>query len=103
MSVQVNPAVLIWARETAGLTLDEAATKLFTDGVNATALEKLVAMEDGEKEPTRTQLAKFAGVYKRPLLTFYLAEPPRAGRRGQDFRQSPDSRTTRENAMLDAL
>jgi hypothetical protein len=45
MSVQINPAVLIWARETAGFTLDEAATKLFTDGVNATALQKLVAME----------------------------------------------------------
>jgi Zn-dependent peptidase ImmA (M78 family) len=103
MSVQINPAVLIWARETAGFTLDEAATKLFTDGVNATALQKLVAMEEGEKEPTRTQLAKFSGVYKRPLLAFYLTEPPRTGRRGQDFRQSPDSRTMRENAMLDAL
>ena len=103
MSVQVNPAVLIWARETAGFTLNEAAAKMFADGVNATALEKLVALEGGEKEPTRTQLAKFSGVYKQPLLAFYMTEPPRSGRRGQDFRQSPNARTMRENAMLDVL
>jgi Zn-dependent peptidase ImmA (M78 family) len=103
MTIQVNPAVLIWARETAGFALEEAAPKLFKDGAKATAVENLAAMEDGEKQPTRTQLAKFAKVYKRPLLAFYMAEPPRTGRRGQDFRQSPDDRTKRENAMLDTL
>ncbi|WP_416881983.1 ImmA/IrrE family metallo-endopeptidase [Marivita sp.] len=103
MSIQINPIILIWARETAGFTLEDAASKIFSDGVNATAAEKLAAMEAGEKQPTRTQLAKFAQVYKRPLLAFYMAEPPRKGQRGQDFRQSPDERTKRENAMLDAL
>ncbi|MRU15817.1 ImmA/IrrE family metallo-endopeptidase [Roseovarius sp. A21] len=103
MTIQVNPAVLIWARETAGFALDEAASKLFKDGVKATAAENLAAMEEGEKQPTRTQLAKFAKLYKRPLLAFYMAEPPRTGQRGQDFRQTPDDRTKRENAMLDAL
>ncbi|WP_282094409.1 ImmA/IrrE family metallo-endopeptidase [Epibacterium ulvae] len=103
MSIKINPDVLIWARETAGFALEDAAYKLFTDGVRATAYEKLEALENGEKEPSRTQLNSFAKLYKRPLLAFYMEQPPPTGRRGQDFRQSPDSRTTRENAMLDAL
>ncbi|WP_270725865.1 ImmA/IrrE family metallo-endopeptidase [Shimia sp. Alg240-R146] len=103
MTIKVNPDVLIWARETAGFTLEDAARKLFSDGVRATADEKLEALESGDKEPSRTQLNSFAKLYKRPLLAFYMEQPPRTGRRGQDFRQSPDSRTKRENAMLDAL
>lgn len=103
MSIKINPDVLIWARETAGFALEDAARKLFTDGVRATAYEKLEALESGEKEPSHTQLNSFAKLYKRPLLAFYMEQPPRTGHRGQDFRQSPDSRTTRENAMLDAL
>ena len=103
MTINVKPEVLIWARETAGFSLEEAAGKLFKDGVEETALEKLAEMEEGEKSPSRAQLNKFANLYKRPLLAFYMAEPPRTGRRGQDFRQTPDSRTTRQNAILDAL
>lgn len=104
MTINVNPSVLIWARETAGFALDEAAEKLgLGDSTKSTAVEKLAAMEAGEKLPSRAQLNKFSNVYKRPLLAFYMAEPPRTGRRGQDFRQSPDSRTTRQNAILDAL
>lgn len=103
MTINVNPDVLIWARQTAGFSLEEAAEKLFDDGVQATALEKLAKMEDGEKPPSRAQLNKFASLYKRPLLAFYMTEPPRTGRRGQDFRQSPDRRTTRQNAILDTL
>jgi Zn-dependent peptidase ImmA (M78 family) len=103
MTIKVNPGVLIWARETAGFTFHDAADKLFTDGVRATADDKLEALENGAKEPSRAQLNSFAKLYKRPLLAFYMEEPPRTGRRGQDFRQSPDSRTKRENAMLDAL
>lgn len=103
MTIKVNPEVLIWARETAGFTLEDAASKLFNDGVRATADEKLEALESGEKEPSRSQLANFAKIYKRPLLAFYMEKPPATGRRGQDFRQSPESRSKRENAMLDAL
>lgn len=103
MTIKVNPDVLIWARETAGFTLQDAAEKLFTNGIRATAGEKLEALENGDKEPSRTQLNNFAKLYRRPLLAFYMEKPPITGRRGQDFRQSPDSRTKRENALLDAL
>lgn len=104
MTISVNPSVLVWARETAGFSLDEAADKLgFGDSAKNTAVEKLATMESGEKLPSRTQLNKFSNVYKRPLLVFYMAEPPRTGRRGQNFRQSPDSRTARQNVILDTL
>lgn len=104
MPIAVNPEILTWARQSAGFDVEDAARKLgFGDSSKSTAVEKLAAMEAGEKQPTRNQLAKIAKVYKRPLITFYLAKPPNTGRRGQDFRQTPDARGQRGNGMLDAL
>ncbi|MEL6799853.1 MAG: ImmA/IrrE family metallo-endopeptidase [Pseudomonadota bacterium] len=104
MSIRVNPEILVWARETAGLSVEDAAAKLqFTTSAKSTAAEKLTALEIGEKQPSRNQLSGMAKLYKRPLLVFYMAEPPRPGPRGTDFRQSPDARGARANAMLDAL
>ena len=104
MSIDVNPEILVWARETAGLDVEDAAAKLqLTTSAKSTAVEKLEALESGEKQPTRNQLTAMANVYRRPLLAFYMAEPPQTGPRGTDFRQSPDTRGARSNAMLDAL
>ena len=58
-------------------------------------------MEVGEEGPSRAIITKMAKVYRRPLLVFYLAEPPRQGDRGQDFRTLPN--TERYNPELDAL
>ncbi|MCF3973926.1 ImmA/IrrE family metallo-endopeptidase [Paracoccus salsus] len=104
MTIAVNPEILVWAREAAGFSLDEAAAKLtLSSSAKSTAADKLAALESGEKAPTRNQLNDMANVYRRPLLTFYMAGPPRKAGRGHDFRQSPDARTRRENAMLDTL
>lgn len=104
MTVAVNPDILVWAREAAGFTLDEAAAKLgLSSSMKSTAADKLAALESGAREPTRHQLNGIAKLYRRPLLTFYMATPPRPAERGHDFRQSPDARTHRENAMLDTL
>ena len=104
MTIPVNPEILVWARQSAGLTVELAAEKLaLSTTTKNTAAEKLAAMEAGEQQPTRSQLNSFANVYKRPLLNFYLSEPPRKGDRGQDFRQTPEARGSRDNGMLDAL
>ena len=104
MTIHVNSDILIWARQSAGFDVEEAARKSgFTNSSRSSAAEKLAALEAGEKQPTRSQLAKFAKVYKRPLINFYLAEPPKTGKRGEDFRQTPDARGERDNGMLDAL
>ena len=87
---KVNPEILVWARETAGLTQEEAAKKLgFRDSGLSSAKDKLQAIEYGQKEPSRPQLLKMAGQYRRPLLAFYLSKPPQQSKRGVDFRTLP--------------
>lgn len=106
MSVEetINPAVLTWARETAGLSTEEAAHKIgLTTGTRGTAEEKLKAMERGERAPSEAQLAKMAAAYHRPLLSLYMAEPPRPADRGEDFRTMRNPVGRREAAWLDAL
>ena len=101
---QVNPAIMVWARETAGLSQEEAAKKLgLRDSPRSSAVEKLAFIERGQKEPSRPQLLKMAGQYRRPLLTFYLSKPPQKSNRGVDFRTLPQSEHSPEEALLDAL
>lgn len=101
---EVNPEILIWARETAGLTPGEAAWKLgFRDSGVSSATEKLAVLEAGHKAPSRAQLVKMADQYRRPLLAFYLPQPPRKGDRGADFRTLSPDISARDEALLDAL
>jgi Zn-dependent peptidase ImmA (M78 family)/transcriptional regulator with XRE-family HTH domain len=100
----INPAILGWARESAGLSLEEAADRLgLTSSDRQTAIEKLQELESGEKFPTRAQLTKIASAYRRPLLTFYMTQPPIRGERGEDFRTLPGRVSSQDNAALDAL
>ncbi|MDE0336362.1 MAG: XRE family transcriptional regulator [Caldilineaceae bacterium] len=95
---------MVWARETAGLSQEEAAKKLgFQDSSRSSAVEKLARIERGQKEPSRPQLLKMAGQYRRPLLTFYLSKPPQKSNRGVDFRTLPQNDGNSEEALLDAL
>jgi len=95
---------MVWARETAGLSQEEAAKKLgFQDSSRSSAVEKLARIERGQKDPSRPQLLKMAGQYRRPLLTFYLSKPPQKSTRGVDFRTLPQIEHSPEEALLDAL
>ena len=101
---EVNPEILTWARETAGLTQEEAARKLgFKDALKWTATERLNAYESGKDDPSRSVLVNMAKQYHRPLLTFYLSKPPRKGERGADFRTLTADRSAKDEAILDAL
>jgi Zn-dependent peptidase ImmA (M78 family) len=101
---QINPKILLWARETAGLSLEEAADKLgLKDTARARGVDKLRALEAGQRTPSRTQLLKAAAVYRRPLIAFYLPDPPRRGQRGEDFRAVTGTVSARDNGILDAL
>lgn len=92
-----NPEIFRWARESAGLELEGAARAI---GIVS---KSLIAIEHGEKEPSRTTLSKMAKVYRRSLLTFYLPVPPRKGDRGEDFRTVAAGRTIEADAGVDAL
>ena len=80
---RVNPEIIVWARETAGFTQEQAARKLgFQDSRRSSAAEKLASIEYGENEPSRPQLVKMAKQYRRPLLTFYLSKTTQTRRAG---------------------
>lgn len=101
---QINPRLLSWARETAGLSPEEAAAKLgLKSTAKATAAEKLLQVESGDRPIGQGTLQKAAATYRRPLVTFYLPQPPARGERGEDFRTVAGAASPREDAMLDAL
>ncbi len=100
----LNPDILRWARETAGLTLEEAANKLAINEARGTSgAERLASYESGEREPTRPLLLRMAKQYRRPLLAFYMSEAPRTGQRGQDFRTLPPEHSRAQDAVVDTL
>jgi len=101
---KVNPLILRWARETAGLSVEDAAYKLGIGEARGVAgSDRLAMLEEGQIEPTRPQLIKMSAQYRRPLLTFYLAEPPATAARGEDFRTLPDEYAQRDAALVDTL
>jgi len=101
---QINPAILVWARESAGLDVQDAAKKLaLGDSKNESSAEKLLQFERGSRKPTRNQLNRIAKTYRRPLLTFYMVAPPKKASRGEDFRSTGQEISGRENALLDSL
>jgi Zn-dependent peptidase ImmA (M78 family)/transcriptional regulator with XRE-family HTH domain len=66
-----EPSLLVWARERAGYSIEQAAKRV------PVTPERLAAWEAGEARPTVKQLRKLGGIYGRPLAVFYLPEPPR--------------------------
>ena len=80
----VEPPLLVWARESFGYDLDQAAQKI---GVST---KRLASWEHGEEKPSISQLRKIASVYKRPIAVFYLPEPPRTFDAMRDFRRLPE-------------
>lgn len=100
----INPDLLRWARESAELTVRQAAEKLgLKDTAKFAASKKLKEIEAGDRAVTATFLQRASTLYRRPLSVFYLAEPPARGERGEDFRTLTGSISARSNAMLDAL
>jgi Zn-dependent peptidase ImmA (M78 family) len=81
----INPALLTWARETAGFTPSDAAKRLKIDE------GRLSAWEDpgNEDAPSIPQLRKIASLFKRPLAVFYLAETPPRFEVMRDLRRLP--------------
>jgi Zn-dependent peptidase ImmA (M78 family) len=87
----VNPDILVWARETAGLTPEVAVRKLsINPSKNMTGAEKLAAYEKGVLSPSRPLLLKMSQQYRRPLIAFYMKSRPAQGTRPEDFRNIPD-------------
>jgi Zn-dependent peptidase ImmA (M78 family) len=98
----IRPEMLTWARETAGLSLEDAARSIgLKNARGETGPNRLAKLESGDHEPKPALLEKMAKTYRRPLLVFYLNDPPKAADLGQDFRTLPGEE--RDNPELDAL
>lgn len=78
----ITPAMLQWARETSGYSLEEVAKKA---GVKPGTI---AAWEDGSKPITQGRVDLLANIYKRPTAIFYLPEAPAEddARKVADFR-----------------
>lgn len=90
----ITPKVLKWARESAKMNLEEAASK-----VNKTA-EQLSAWEEGEEFPTIKQAEKLAKSYKRPFALFFLPDIPNDFQPLQDFRKSDSKELTTSSIFI---
>jgi Zn-dependent peptidase ImmA (M78 family)/transcriptional regulator with XRE-family HTH domain len=82
----IAPSVLRWARESAGMSIDDVAVRLKKKP------EIVSSWEDGSLAPTYPQLESLAyDHYKRPLAVFFLPAPPEEVRPKQEFRTLPST------------
>lgn len=81
----INPALVTWARQTAGFEIAEAAMPLGIDE------KRLAAWEDpaSDEAPSIPQLRKLGALFKRPLAVFYLREVPPRFEVMRDLRRLP--------------
>ncbi len=85
-TVSVEPTVLIWARESIGMAIDEVAKK--TRGITADIIREW-EKKDGTLKPTFAQVERLSMIYKRPLSAFLLPAPPKETPFPTDFRTLP--------------
>lgn len=83
LEIIVEPKVLIWSRESMGLSTQEVAKKI------KVSKDTVSKWESREKKPTLNQIEKLAKLYKRPLAVFFLSEPPEEPPLPKDFRTLP--------------
>ena len=80
----INPEVLVWARTSMNLGIDEVVEKF---GRKRVTEEVVCAWEAGEGQPTYRQLERLAyEIYKRPLAVFFFPEPPEEALPAESFR-----------------
>jgi len=97
----IRPEILTWARETAGLSLEDAARTIGLKEARGESGAVRLGGIEATGDVSRPLLVKMAKAYRRPLLVFYLSHPPKTGDRGQDFRTLRGE--DRYNPELDAL
>lgn len=74
----ITPAVIAWAREWAGYSLDDARVQL--------KFAKIEEWESGASRPTYPQLENLAGAFKVPVAVFFFPEPPHLSPISKSFR-----------------
>lgn len=78
--VPINPKILKWAREIAGLSIEEVAYR------TKFKPKKITDLENGDLKITLAELKKFRILYKRPSAIFLLNKIPHDPEIPKDFR-----------------
>ncbi|MDP3495725.1 MAG: hypothetical protein Q8R82_21670 [Hyphomonadaceae bacterium] len=82
--------------------MPEASQKVgLRDTKQGSGAKRLATLEAGEGEVSRPLLLKMAQVYRRPLISFYLAKPPPRTDRGEDFRTLPEEQRADAAGAID--
>lgn len=77
----ITPKLLKWARESARMSVETAATKV------SVTVQKLTEWENGSSQPTIRQAQTLAKAYRRPFALLFLPEIPKDFQPLQDFRR----------------
>lgn len=99
--IPINHNMLQWARREARLSPIGAALRARISAVKArgktagmTSSERLEQWEEGFVSPTYPQLVNLAKAYRRPILTFFVSEPPKKETNLLDFRTMSNKEPT---------
>ena len=106
--VPVNSEILRWARKQANFSISQAALSAKIHDLkssNISAEDRLTAWENekGSERPTLNELKSIAKAYRRPLLTFFLSEPPKPSSKLDDFRTFGDHPITESTPEFSAF
>jgi Zn-dependent peptidase ImmA (M78 family) len=85
-TVDVSPDVLVWARETVGLSREDAARKLHMSDLD------LRFLEEGVGAVSIPKLREMAEIYDRPFIAFFRSAPLPPEDELPDFRLKPETR-----------
>ena len=107
-TVPVNPQMLRWAREEAGMSREEAAERAGIRELGGSAPAQspgalLARMELGEIPPDMGNFRALARLYCRPEITFFLSRPPQKSPFVADFRKGQGKGAKRESPEFAAL
>ena len=83
--IPINPALLVWARQRAGLSSEEAAQKF----------KRIEEWEAGASAPTYPQLEQLSDTLKVPIAVFFFPDPPDVPSINETFRTLPEAELER--------
>jgi Zn-dependent peptidase ImmA (M78 family)/DNA-binding XRE family transcriptional regulator len=97
ITVEVNPEVMKWLRNSSGWKIEEVAKRL-----NTTA-EVVTEFESGKKSPMLNQLKILSASFKYPLASFFLSKPKEEKPRPKDYRFLPNRKDVFDKKTILAI
>ena len=97
ITVEVEPGVFKWLRETSGWTYDDVSKRL------KTRIENVREFEEGRKNPTLRQVKELSRGFRRPLAAFFLPEPKKEPPLPTDYRMLPGKKDVFDKKTILAI